>query len=181
MLRLSSRRHVIDKVAQAREAIQDSRVLDLLQDYSPRVVSTIFVGLDTRDSDVDIVCCYESQDKFVETFSVAFETHEDFSLKVYPGHVVGRFWACGFEIEVYSCAEAVHSQNAYRHYRVMERLVELGGDEFMDRIRALKRAGLKTEPAIARALGLAGDPYEAVLRLEGRSRSELQDCLANSR
>ncbi|MNO76159.1 hypothetical protein D3C76_672280 [compost metagenome] len=46
-------------------------------------------------------------------------------------------------------------------------------DHFRERIILLKTSGWKTEPAFAKALGLEGDPYEALLELEKLPRSAL--------
>jgi hypothetical protein len=43
------------------------------------------------------------------------------------------------------------------------RILQLRGEEFRHDIIALKKSGLKTEPAFASLLGLSGDPYEALL------------------
>lgn len=59
------------KIAYAKKAIQVSRALNKLQSYSPEVVSTIFVALDTRESDIDIVCTYQEQEAFIEEFELA--------------------------------------------------------------------------------------------------------------
>lgn len=40
------------------------------------------------------------------------------------------------------------------------------GESFRQEIISLKKQGIKTEPAFAQLLGLSGDPYEAILRLE---------------
>ena len=60
----------------------------------------------------------------------------------------------------------VSQQRAYRHMVVEARLLELGGEPLQSAIIALKRSGLKTEPAFARCLGIHGDPYLALLALE---------------
>lgn len=73
----------------------------------------------------------------------------------------------------------MHLQAAFRHYQVMKRLVRIGGNEFIDRIRHLKEGGLKTEPAICRAMKISGEPYAAVLELEHWSEKELKEHIAN--
>jgi len=55
----------------------------------------------------------------------------------------------------------------------MARLINLGGDIFREKVRDLKLAGKKSEPAIANILGLIGDPYESVAELNDLSDGEL--------
>jgi hypothetical protein len=55
----------------------------------------------------------------------------------------------------------------------MARLINLGGDIFREKVRDLKLAGRKSEPAIADILGLIGDPYERVAELNDLSDGEL--------
>ena len=57
------------------------------------------------------------------------------------------------------------------------RLLRLGSRALRDRVVALKRSGMRTEPAFAQLLGLGGDPYRAVLELEGESDEALRDRL----
>ena len=68
-------------------------------------------------------------------------------------------------------------QAAFRHYQIMKRLVDVGGNEFIEQVRHLKEAGFKTEPAICHVLGISGEPYTAVLELEQWSDTELKACL----
>ena len=44
-------------------------------------------------------------------------------------------------------------------------LLKEKGEGFKQQIIDLKKSGFKTEPAFAIALGLTGDPYEALLQL----------------
>ena len=59
----------------------------------------------------------------------------------------------------------LEQQFGFRHHVVMARLINLVGDIFREKVRDLKLAGKKSEPAIADILGLNGDPYESVAEL----------------
>lgn len=45
------------------------------------------------------------------------------------------------------------------------KLLQQHGEDFRQQVVALKKAGIKTEPAFAKLLQLPGDPYEALLQL----------------
>ncbi len=165
------------KTLAAQHAVQESDILNSLKQFSPVVVSTIIVGLDTDQSDIDIVCTYQSQTDFSQKLRRIIANYADASSTDGERYTVGRFHFGGFLFEIYGSSTAVTEQNGYRHYRMMERLVDLGGTTFQTAIRALKRAGLKTEPAIAAYLNLDGDPYQAVLALEQLDTPQLQSLL----
>ncbi|NJL56268.1 DUF4269 domain-containing protein [bacterium] len=169
-----------NKIACAEKAIEKSRVLDELKAYSPEVVSTIFIGLDTKASDIDIACTYEEQKVFVEDFNLAFSARESYSLRLYEDHAVGRFYYDRFLFEIYASKIPVQMQAAYRHYQVMQRLVKGGGERLKTRIRQLKESGFKTEPAICCLMGLSGEPYAAVLELERWSDKEIEEHVSKS-
>ncbi|MFK8051041.1 MAG: DUF4269 domain-containing protein [Halioglobus sp.] len=171
---------VMSKVAKADQAISDSRVIELLEGYSPRVVSTIFVGFDTHKSDIDIVCEYPEQRAFALVFESAFSGRESYDLTLREEYAVGLFESSGFLFEIYASKTPVIRQNAFRHYEVMRRLAEIGGAQICDKVRHLKEKGFKTEPAICQILGLVGNPYEAVLELENWSEEKLREYVANS-
>ncbi|MEM1112546.1 MAG: DUF4269 domain-containing protein [Pseudomonadota bacterium] len=167
-----------DKQAAARDALARSGVIRLLHQYRPTLVSTIFVGLDIDGSDIDVLCEFDSAGSFCRDFSAAFGLKAGYALAPGHGRVVGRFQQSGFDVEVYASTTPVHEQAGLRHYRVMQRLVNTGGESFQSAVRALKTKGLKTEPAIGELLGLSGDPYEAVLAIEGWSDAEVRERLA---
>jgi len=170
----------MSKVAKADKAISESRVIELLEGYSPKVVSTIFVGFDTQESDIDIVCEYREQPVFASVFESAFSGRESYALTLRDEYIVGRFESSGFLFEIYASRTPVMRQNAFRHYEVMRRLAEVGDAEICAKVRHLKEKGFKTEPAICQVLGLVGDPYEAVLKLENWSEEKLREYVANS-
>jgi hypothetical protein len=61
------------------------------------------------------------------------------------------------------------------------RLLCLGASvSLRERVVALRQAGLKTEPAFAKLLALAGDPYAALLELESQSAAQLTALLARA-
>lgn len=168
-----------NKIARAEKAILESRILEQLKAYSPQVVSTIFVGLDTKTSDIDIVCSYQEQQVFVKDIDLAYSAHESYSLRLYDDHAVGQFHYDQFLFEIYAAKMPVEKQAAYRHYQVMQRLVNVGGERLQARIRQLKESGLKTEPAICQLMGLSGEPYAAVLELERWTDEKLAEHVNN--
>ncbi len=157
-------------------------MLEKLAPWSPRHVSTVAAGLDLEDSDLDVVCHAPELPRFARALERLFGDRPAFTVReAAEGHVVARFESEGFVVEVYGAPLPVSEQLAARHFAVMQRLVTLGGGPFQSAIRARKRAGLATEPAIAATLGLPGDPYEAVLALEDRRDAELERMLARAR
>jgi hypothetical protein len=69
-------------------------------------------------------------------------------------------------------------QNGFRHLLVEAAVLAAGGEQWRRAVRRLKQQGLKTEPAFANLLRLSGDPYVALLELEGKTVAELQNYLA---
>ena len=174
----------MDKVEQARNALNRSAVLEKLKPFSPELVSTIFVGLDTDNSDIDIICSYEDEDRYVSHFKKSFSLKLGYALEKRQGYILGSFIESGFEIEVYASTKPTKQQLGYRHYKIMERLVLAGEDAFCRQIKNLKQAGYKTEPAICHYLSLSGDPYLAILQVENwpepKLEKELQDAFTRA-
>ena len=139
-------------------------------DLWPRALATA--------SDIDVVCNYKDQGLFAADFHSTFQQQDEYTLSLRESHALGRFRSQGFLFEVYASPVPVAQQAAYRHYGVMQRLVQLGGQTLQAKIRSLKDSGLKTEPAISHLLRLEGDPYQAVLELENWSDADLQRRVA---
>jgi len=90
-------------------------------------------------------------------------------------------WGFSYErlpVEVFGQALPATQQYAFRHLVVEAAILEAGGEPWRAAVRQLKQQGLKTESAFAQLLHLPGDPYEALLTLEGWSMAELRAHLA---
>jgi len=140
-----------------------------LDAFHPALVGTYPLGLQVEGSDLDIVCACSDLDSFersvrdsVMALGVTDVQVERLAL---PAVVVAFSWE-GTAIEVFGEVRDVSAQAGFRHLMIEGQLLVCGGRALRERVRALKRAGTKTEPAFAQVLGLDGDPYAALLELE---------------
>lgn len=65
-------------------------------------------------------------------------------------------------VNVYATADKARAERAVLHRKIQLELLKKY-PQLAEQARELKQQGLKTEPAWAKALGLSGDPYEAML------------------
>ncbi|MBP7963586.1 MAG: DUF4269 domain-containing protein [Caldilineaceae bacterium] len=140
-----------------------------LAPFTPVLTGTVPIGLDLDHSDLDIICAAEDLVGFEQEVVPVYAHHPGFGCKrrLWQGRpsVVINFDTPFFPIEIFAQALPVTEQNAFRHMLIEERLLRLGGDAARTAILALRRAGMKTEPAFAAYFRLDGDPYAALLRL----------------
>jgi hypothetical protein len=139
-------------------AIVSSAILHLLRDFDPVVVGTMPLDLFVGTSDIDIICHFSEAEKFQSVFhhTVRKELNGVDS-------VIASFEFDSFEFEIVGQPIPVRDQFAYRHMIAEWDILQVKGEVFRNKILALKKSGLKTEPAFAQLLGLQGNPYEALL------------------
>jgi len=148
------------------------------------LAGTVPLGIDTDTSDLDVLCEVPAgaQEQFAELLRAHFGAQPGFQLarRVVDGHAttVSSFCYEAEEIEVFSQALPTAQQHSLRHLLVEHAVLTAGGAAWRTAVRTLKQRGLKTEPAFALLLGLAGDPYAALLTLEGTSAEELRQRVA---
>lgn len=130
-----------DKQTRAASAIQRCKILDRLSAFQPTVVSTIYVGLDTDDSDIDIVCTYDDAVLFKNALEELLENFTNTFREQRDDHIIARFQFAEFEFEIYASPIPITAQPAVVHYQAMQRLVALGGAPFQEQVCALKRQG----------------------------------------
>ena len=158
------------KQRRVHEVLSTNGIFDKLAPFDPVVVGTIPIGIDLPDSDIDICCCFEDEESFVNTVTSCFGDQQGFSIrpsrKSKDHALVANFRVADFEVEVFGQTVPTRQQLAYRHMMIEHKLLKENGAVFREQVLELKRRGLKTEPAFASLLGLDGDPYIELLRLE---------------
>ena len=165
----------------AHEGLCKLGILHALADFDPVLASTVNIDIDIESSDLDIICEAVDLQAFEARLRELYGAMRGFVCDRVPRDpeaVVASFWFEGWEYEVFGQALPVDQQNAYKHLTQTSRVIARGGERWREAIRGLKRRGLKTEPAVAYCLRLEGDPYIAVLALEGISDDALDLMLA---
>ncbi|WP_111809524.1 DUF4269 domain-containing protein [Aeromonas allosaccharophila] len=150
------------------------------------LVSTLAIGLDRPGSDLDILCQHPNPAAFAATFA---EQGWQASPKGDNIWLLERSFPCldqhcadsdcdnriaSWPLELYVTPAPIETLNGWRHLTLMAALLEHFGDAFYREVLRLRlEQGLKGEAAMCRLLGLAGDPYAALLTLEGCNLAEL--------
>ncbi|WP_449602132.1 DUF4269 domain-containing protein [Paenibacillus sp. Marseille-Q9583] len=152
-------------------------IMNLLKDYNPLLVGTIPLGIQVEGSDLDIICEVYDPVKFKALVVRYFGATEGFVSESRVVQGIPRtkinFMVKGWPIELFGQPRRTELQNGYLHMIVEAEILAQMDDDFRERIILLKSNGWKTEPAFAKAMGLEGDPYEALLELEELPRSAL--------
>ena len=152
-----------------------------LSAFDPLVVGTIPIDVDVADSDIDIICEADELSLLERSVRDRFEGFRGFSchyrdIDGLPS-LVAAFEDEGLTVEIFGQNRPTREQTAFVHMAVEHRLLALAGPWLRTEVRRLKSGGLKTEPAFAAALGLPGDPYEAMAALRHADDSELSRLL----
>jgi len=148
-------------------ALEESEILKSLKPWHPFLTGTYPLGLEVEGSDLDILITLKNRKELkkklaplmaqVENVEWSEDTDALFSLS---------FNFKGVNFDIYGEPTLSYHQKSARHFRIEEKILEPGNLELLDKIKALRKTGLKTEPAFAQALGLTGDPYQSLLEYE---------------
>lgn len=144
--------------------------MELLSAFDPVLTGTYPIGIYLPESDIDLICHYSRSEFFENVLLNAFGYLSDFNLKRknIRGEecIIARFIHNNFLFEVYGQDKAVSEQFAFRHMLVEHKLLEQNDETFKEEVIALKEKGLSTEEAFCSLLGIKGDPYIELLKLE---------------
>ena len=143
------------------------QIFKKLQDFDPILTGTIPINIDTTASDLDIICYWTNKVDFINSINQAFANELNFILREVlindEQTVIANFWLDDFELEIFGQHIPTKSQNAYKHMVIEYQILQKKGEDFRQQVIDLKNQGFKTEPAFAKLLNLAGDPYISLL------------------
>ena len=161
-------------------AVHQIGILKTLAAYDPHIAGTPPLGVEVETSDIDILCYAADGEAFVADVLRSYSEMSGFRIWQWVSKdrpVIATFRACGWAFEIFASRLPVAEQFGWRHFEMERRLLALGGDGFKSAIQALRRQGLKTEPAFWSALGQDGDAYLGLLSLEQATETELRAML----
>lgn len=168
--------------------LQGDMIFELLRSFKPCLAGTIPLGIDTRESDADILCEAKNHQEFHDYLIKKFSHHKAFEVYATEKQGITATVASfllqpvsseegDLRVEIFGQPIAVTHQNGYRHLVVESRLLSLAdvviGEYVREEIRLLKLKGVKTEPAFAEFFGIKGNPYQALLELYSVTDDEL--------
>ncbi|WP_421160524.1 DUF4269 domain-containing protein [Aeromonas dhakensis] len=133
------------------------------------LVSTVAIGLDRPGSDLDIVCQHPEPAAFAAALAAQGwrVAQKGAGIWLAEQTVTGAD-AHPWPLELYLTPDPLEHLNGWRHLSLMAALLEQFGAAFYHQVLRLRlEEGLKGEAAMCHLLGLAGDPYAALLTLEG--------------
>ncbi|TDQ28794.1 DUF4269 domain-containing protein [Tenacibaculum caenipelagi] len=141
---------------------------EFLKEFNPILVGTIPIDIDLESSDLDIVCQSENHEEFIKIVSEKYGELSGFEVKTIPSYknlktIIVTFKYKTFPIEIFVQNKPSEQQDSYLHMLIEYEVLLEKDKEFKSKIIALKKQGVKTEPAFAKLLGLEGNPYEALL------------------
>ncbi|WP_224484233.1 DUF4269 domain-containing protein [Robertkochia aurantiaca] len=149
--------------------LRELGLLSYLKPFQATVAGTYPLGLITSLSDLDILCEVRDHVSFRKHVVTRYGVLSKFRLKQRFKEgllaTIIRFEYHGMEMEIFGQHKKVEQQTAYLHMLAEEVLLRKHDWRFREKIMELKLQGLSTEEAFARELGLTGDPYQALLRI----------------
>lgn len=171
----------LEQNARVFSALKETNILKYLEAFTPLVAGTFPLGISTADSDVDIVLSSSDFNLLSEMVQQKYGSYEGFCMKQFILQDQPS-WICQFQykdvpFELFAQATESLHQNAYRHFQIEERLLQLGGENLRQKILKLRGLGCKTEPAFAKVLALVGDPYESLLNLHKETEKVLNSFI----
>lgn len=154
------------------QVLSDDKILDKISLYDPLLVGSIPLELDTKESDVDLICCFTDQNSYMEYMDSSFSTFQGYKMETYDQYgektVTVSFLSSGISFEIFAQQIPGRQQMAYRLLLIKKHLLDTHGPKFKTEILKMQQLGMKSEEAICKLLDLKGNPYLALLNLKSK-------------
>lgn len=154
-----------------RHAFHVIQKLNIFHDFAvhtPLLCGTIPLAIDVKGSDLDIIMEVHNFERYNDEVQSRYGKLDGFTLNELTVQelptALCNFTFENMDFELFAQPIPVVKQNAYRHM-IIEHHLLMSHPHIRDEIIHLKKGGLKTEPAFAKVLGLAGNPYEELLKI----------------
>lgn len=159
-------------------ALTNLRILDILSEFKPLLVGTIPIGIDIKNSDLDIICYATDLEIFSAIIRNNFGKLDFFKDQMHHYSSNSGFYTASFifekiEFEIFAEPLPTYQQNGYRHMVVEDQILNIAGESFRHDVIRLKEEGYKTELAFGRLLQMK-EPYSELLNLEKLTDEELR-------
>lgn len=167
----------VEKNTKVWSAITQSKILDIFSEYKPLIAGTFPLNVEVEGSDVDILMQAKDLEEVRALVLKHFGNCTNFSQSIQKVDELDTL-ICSFifnevPFELFIQDKEPVRQTAYLHFLIEERLLKLGGELFKEKIINERKAGLKTEPAFAKIIGIEGDAYLQLLELQKKSSEDL--------
>lgn len=143
-------------------------LFSFIRPWNGVLAGTIPLDIHTENSDLDLLCQCADLEDLKQKITAQYHSVSGFEVQIKSIRnrqtLLARLGTRPFPVEIFAQNRPVTEQEGYQHLVVEYALLE-ENPALRDEVRQLKREGMKTEPAFALALGLPGDPWQALLDL----------------
>ena len=147
--------------------VNEYNLLEILKDYSPIIVGTFPININIENSDIDIILQVQNMKVLEDLLITNFSKFRYFkSTLLDNNNFVCNFIIENYPFEIFAQNLKTEKQYGYLHMIKEYKILASEDENFAEKIRELKRNGIKTEPAFCSMLNIKGNPYIELLSYE---------------
>ncbi len=141
----------IEKNQKISNFLNETQILNQLQEYHPLLAGTFPLDLNVEKSDLDILCDCRDLSTFCKEIEKLYSNHPNFNIQKTnvrgeTAAVINWTWQ-DLPIEVFAQSTQSCRQWGFKHFQIEDRILKLAGFDGFQSIQKLRNLGLKTEPA----------------------------------
>lgn len=141
----------IEKNLNVSAFLQESQILDQLQEYHPLIAGSYPLDLSVDNSDLDIICDCRDQNSFFLELKKLYSDRPHFNIQkngIRGENSVYCSWRTkNLTIEIFAQSTQSCRQWGFKHFQIEDRVLKLAGPAAYKKIMQLRSQGYKTEPA----------------------------------